>query len=173
LGSVLHACSDSSMAISGVSDRIRNGYFSEYLQRKTHGVRAAHGQAVQVVCRSNVRPELLHVAPCLPHEPHRWALHVYPRGTHGHRGVTRACGSEGHTARKRHVESIPSPRAVRSSSGSALAPHAHDARCRLRRRGSAAPERRVSVEPRTCIAKVTILHRRGVLNFAVAVTATR
>ena len=97
------ACNDSSIAMSGVSERWRNGYLSEYLRTSQHAARLA-------CLRASALSKRRHVPPRLPHKPYgrplsrceaRRQIAALPRGT--------AC------------KGAPSPRATRSRSGSAAA----------------------------------------------------
>ena len=62
-------CSDSSIAMSGVSERARNGYLSEYL---CAGARQKSCKAGARTC--GALSESSHVAPGLSHEPYRRPL---------------------------------------------------------------------------------------------------
>jgi hypothetical protein len=80
-------CSDSSIAISAVSDRFLKGMTSEYLQEirwtRPHNS-ATDGQAqppppaprqqCTYVAHMHSLPEVSHIAACLPHQPHRCPL---------------------------------------------------------------------------------------------------
>jgi hypothetical protein len=86
----LHGCSDSSIAISGVSERWRKAYLSENLSRSGGGIQRVLASRNIVDTRSEilimrfgdgnsvggVLSELRHVAARLTHEPDRCALHI-------------------------------------------------------------------------------------------------
>ena len=93
------ACNDSSIAMSGVSERSRNGYLSEYL-------RASQRAARPCVLSASALSKRRHVPPRLPHEPYGRPLsRCEARCQMAERSVARA-------------GSAPSPRATRSRSGS-------------------------------------------------------
>ena len=93
------ACNDSSIAMSGVSERSRNGYLSENL-------RASQRAARPCVLSASALSKRRHVTPRLTHEPYGRPLsRCEARRQMAERSVARA-------------GSAPSPRATRSRSGS-------------------------------------------------------
>ena len=93
------ACNDSSIAMSGVSERSRNGYLSEYLCASQRAARSG-------VLAASALSKRRHVPPRLPHEPYGRPLsRCEARRQMDERSVARA-------------GSAPSPRATRSRSGS-------------------------------------------------------